>query len=180
MTFLFLSLRNDLVRIVILSVMISLLPQNPIDSLRDVLESGLPWGMVLYGEEEEQMMASSPEGSDIRTIWDEKIIKPYSPTVAEVDSVLAGDLIFIDWKSGLEPAIFSKYSTPSGDPLVHLSSRPVFMPNYPGWGFFKFNPWRAKFDEWIMRHREVREKQFNGVKFIKKLNDPNIILIRLD
>ena len=46
--------------------------------------------MVLYGEEEEQMMASSPLGSDIRTIWDEKIVKPYSPTVAEVDSVLAG------------------------------------------------------------------------------------------
>ena len=29
---------------------------------------------MLYGEEEEQMMASSPEGSVIRTIWDEKIV----------------------------------------------------------------------------------------------------------
>ena len=29
-----------------------------------MLESGLPWGMVLYGEEEEQMMASSPLGKD--------------------------------------------------------------------------------------------------------------------
>ena len=29
------------------------------------------------------------------------------------------------------------------------------MPNYPGWGFFKFNPWRAKFDELIRRHIEV-------------------------
>ena len=37
-----------------------------------------------------------------------------------------------------------RYSTPAGDPLVHLAQRPVFMPNYPGWGFFKFNPWRAK------------------------------------
>ena len=37
-----------------------------------------------------------------------------------------------------------RYSTPDGDPLVHLAKRPVFMPNYPGWGFFKFNPWRAK------------------------------------
>lgn len=79
---------------------------------------------VLYGEEEEEMMASSPEGSVIRRIWDEKIvnkwvtlkkcpnasvqIKPYSPTVAEVDSVLEGKSIFIDWKSGLEPAIFVK------------------------------------------------------------------------
>ena len=87
------------------------------------------------------MMASSPEGSVIRTIWDEKIvntnaqkickyriflgfkIKPYSPTVAEVDSVLDGKLIFIDWKSGLEPAIYVKYSTPSGDPLVSEMTR---------------------------------------------------------
>ena len=79
--------------------------QPPINTLQDVLDSGLPWGMVrpppknvsakligsryksrylkvdiflhvqvLYGEEEEQMMASSPEGSVIRTIWDEKIV----------------------------------------------------------------------------------------------------------
>ena len=40
--------------------------------------------------------------------------------------------------------IVFRYSTPAGDPLVHLAQRPVFMPNYPGWGFFKFNPWRAK------------------------------------
>ena len=50
-------------------------------------------------------------------------IKPYSPTVAEVDSVLDGKLIFIDWKSGLEPAIYVKYSTPSGDPLVSQETR---------------------------------------------------------
>ena len=49
--------------------------QPPIDNLNDVLDSGLPWGMVLYGEEEEEMMASSPEGSVIRRIWDEKIVK---------------------------------------------------------------------------------------------------------
>ena len=69
--------------------------------------------------------------------------------------MLEGKSIFIDWKSGLEPAIFVKYSTPSGDPLVHKASRPVFMPNYAGWGFFKFNPWRAKFDEQIRKHIEV-------------------------
>ena len=57
--------------------------------------------------------------------------------------------------AGLEPAIFVKYSTPSGKPLVHLAPRPVFMPNYAGWGFFKFNPWRAKFDEQIRKHIEV-------------------------
>ena len=39
---------------------------------------------------------------------------------------------------------------------VHLAERPVFMPNYPGWGFFKFNPWRPKFDQ-LIRHRAVNE-----------------------
>ena len=48
--------------------------EDAIDTLQDVIDSGLPWGMVLYGEEEEEMMASSPEGSVIRRIWDEKIV----------------------------------------------------------------------------------------------------------
>jgi hypothetical protein len=80
-----------------------------------------------------------------------------------VDSVFAGESIFIDWKSGLEPAIYVKYSTPGGDPLVHLASNPVFMPNFPGWGFYKFNPWRAKFDHLIEKHIEVDIEQYLSV-----------------
>lgn len=128
---------------------------SPIDTLQDVLASGLPWGMVLYGEEEEELMANSPIGSTIRTIWDEKNVMPYSPTVAEVDNVYEGKSVFIDWKSGLEPAIYARFSTAGGDPLVHLASNPVFMPNFPGWAFFKFNPWRATFDKEIQKHLEA-------------------------
>ena len=43
------------------------------------------------------------------------------------------------------------YTTPSGDPLIHLAPDPVFMPNFPGWGFHRFNPWRQRFDEVIQR-----------------------------
>jgi hypothetical protein len=32
----------------------------------------------------------------------------------------------------------------------------VFLPNYPGWFFHKFNPWRPAFDTLIQRHIEVR------------------------
>ena len=32
---------------------------------------------VLYGEEEEELMANSPIGSTIRTIWDEKNVNDY-------------------------------------------------------------------------------------------------------
>ena len=33
--------------------------------------------------------------------------------------------------------ILHRFSTAGGDPLVHLASNPVFMPNFPGWAFFK-------------------------------------------
>ena len=50
-----------------------------INTLAEVLASGLPWGMVLYGEEEEEMMAQS-EDPVVRRIWQEKIVTEYSPT----------------------------------------------------------------------------------------------------
>ena len=86
--------------------------------------------MVLYGEEEEEMMANS-EDPIIRTIWNNKIVAPYN-AVPQIRPVYEGKKVFIDWKSGLEPAIFVRYSTPAGDPLIHVASNPVFMPNYPG------------------------------------------------
>ena len=46
---------------------------------RQVLESGLSWAMVLYGEEEEEMMQKSADPV-IRRIWDEKIVEEYAPT----------------------------------------------------------------------------------------------------
>ena len=71
----------------------------------------------------------------IQTIWNEKIVAPYN-AVPQIRPVYDGEKVFIDWKSGLEPAIFVRYSTPAGDPLIHVASNPVFMPNYPGKYFF--------------------------------------------
>ncbi len=50
-----------------------------INTLKGVLDSGLPWSMVLYGEEEEAMMAQSTDPI-IKKIWDEKKVEQYSPT----------------------------------------------------------------------------------------------------
>ena len=33
--------------------------------------------------------------------------------------------------------------------FLQRSKNPVFMANYPGWGFYRFNPWRERFDEVI-------------------------------
>ena len=51
---------------------------DPMNSLKDVVESGLPWGMVLYGEDEERLMQQSQDPI-IQTIWREKIEEPYRP-----------------------------------------------------------------------------------------------------
>ena len=51
---------------------------QPINSLAEVIESGLEWGMVMYGEEEERMMAQSTDPV-ISTIWKYKIEEPYRP-----------------------------------------------------------------------------------------------------
>ena len=53
-----------------------------------MIESKLPWGMVLYGEEEEEMMANS-EDPIIQTIWNEKIVAPYN-AVPQIRPVYEG------------------------------------------------------------------------------------------
>ena len=98
-----------------------------------MIESNLPWGMVLYGEVEENLMATS-EDPIIQTIWNEKNVEPFS-AIAQIRPVYEGKKIFIDYKSGLESAIFVRYVNPAGDPLIHVASNPVFMPNYPGSSF---------------------------------------------
>ena len=52
---------------------------DPINTLKEVVESGLEWGMVMYGEEEERMMAQSTDPV-ISAIWKYKVEEPYRPT----------------------------------------------------------------------------------------------------
>ena len=52
---------------------------SPIDTLKQVLDSGLSWAMVLYGEEEEEMMQKSADPV-IKRIWDEKMVEEYAPS----------------------------------------------------------------------------------------------------
>ena len=88
----------------------------------------------------------------------------------QIEGVYEGRSVFIDWRSGLEPAIRVHYSTPAGDPLVHLAPDPVFMANLPGWAFHRFNPWRERFDQLIQRTVEA-----GLVDFWKQVNKSNKI-----
>ena len=109
---------------------------NPIDTLEQVIDSELPWEMVMYGEEEEEMMASSKDPV-ISKIWKGIIEVKYKP-VPDIYGVFKGEKVFIDWKSGLEPAVYVRFSKDSGERQVHIAGRPLFMPNYPGKKLFIF------------------------------------------
>ena len=52
----------------------------PIDKLEEVLDSGLPWEMVVYGVEVEDAMASGALGPVVKELWEGKIPREYSPT----------------------------------------------------------------------------------------------------
>lgn len=41
------------------------------DNLGEVLDSGLAWGLILYGEEEEQFLAAATDPV-LATVWQDK------------------------------------------------------------------------------------------------------------
>ena len=52
--------------------------EEPIDTFAKVVESGLTWDLILYGEEIENYMATTNDPV-IRTIWDNKQVVEYDP-----------------------------------------------------------------------------------------------------
>ena len=52
---------------------------QPIDTLKKIVDSQMPIGMMLYGEEEEGLMAIS-EDPIIKHIWDNKYVVEFTPT----------------------------------------------------------------------------------------------------
>ena len=58
---------------------------KPINTLAEVIESGLEWGLVLYGEEEEIQMAQSTDPV-ISTIWRDKNVVPLEEHANAVSS----------------------------------------------------------------------------------------------
>nr|XP_040569314.1 glutamate receptor ionotropic, delta-2-like [Lepeophtheirus salmonis] len=126
---------------------------NPINTLEDVVENDLPWGMILYGELEESIMAQSKD-KIVQKIWADKIVLEYQ-VLPQIEPVYKGEMILIDWKNGLTPGLKVEFSTSGGDPLLYMSPHPIFMNNYSGWAFKPFNPWKKIFDKFILQCKEM-------------------------
>ena len=92
---------------------------SPLDTLAQVVQSPLPWGLILYGEEEEKVMAASTDPI-ISQIWSvschckswsvmllceqKKEEVKLDETYAVLKRVAAGEFVFLDYKNGVGAA----------------------------------------------------------------------------
>lgn len=68
--------------------------------------------------------------------------------------VYRGEVIFIDYRSGINPAIQVHFTTKTGKKMLRMSTNPIMYHNYLIWGFYKFSPWKYRFDRIIRRCQE--------------------------
>nr|XP_040576005.1 ionotropic receptor 21a-like [Lepeophtheirus salmonis] len=120
---------------------------KPINTIEDVLESGLPWGMVKYDELEQKMMEKSNDSS-IKKIWKNMEFLPFN-ALPDVESVFQSKRIVFDYRMGLQASVQSGYSTQDGISFVHVSDEPIFMKSPIAWNFNANNPWKFIFDNHI-------------------------------
>ncbi|CAF2743233.1 unnamed protein product [Lepeophtheirus salmonis] len=118
-----------------------------INTIEDVLESGLPWGMVNYDELEQQMIEKSND-SNIKKIWKDMEFLPFN-ALPDVESAFQSKRIVFAYRMGLQASVQSGYSTQDGFSFVHISEESIFMKNPVAWNFNANNPWKFIFDNHI-------------------------------
>ena len=66
----------------------------------------------------------------------------------------------MDYVSGLEAEMRTRYTTTSGNLLIHQSDERVLPPRHSAFGLRPFNPWKKTFNKIIRQALEARgEKQ---------------------
>ncbi|CAB4069886.1 unnamed protein product [Lepeophtheirus salmonis] len=124
---------------------------KPINTIEDVLESGLPWGMVKYDElvrKPNKKMMEKSNDSSIKKIWKNMEFLPFN-ALPDVESVFQSKRIVFDYRMGLQASVQSGYSTQDGISFVHVSDEPIFMKSPIAWNFNANNPWKFIFDNHI-------------------------------
>ena len=97
---------------------------EPILFFPKVVESNIPWHKAVYGGPADVMLSSNPDPVYTK-LWADKISLGYSQKDMDesFSGVYDGKNIVIDWHSGMSQYL-AKYSTPSGNPLIHISKTP--------------------------------------------------------
>ena len=79
----------------------------------------------------DQMLKSSQDPI-LQKIWTGKTEIKHKDIAQTTLGVYKGENIRIGWRAGLTGSAVVKYSTPSGDPLIHISNHPYLFTSILG------------------------------------------------
>ena len=130
---------------------------KPINNMEDVVTSGLPWTMALYGEEVELYLARSEDPVEKR-FWEGKTVIPYTDfPIVEMREVFEGRRVFVEWKPIVDLLIGKFLRRPDGDLLVHYTYKLLHHVNggYDVVSFYAVNPWYKQFNKILYTYKET-------------------------
>ncbi len=130
---------------------------EPIDTIPRLLESGLPWTMVLYGEAVEHHLSTSVDPA-IRRFWDGKdVIRHHHFPYEQMKAVYERKMVFVQYHPILRKMVNIGFTMPNGEKLIHIvDDLGVFPGTYYVWAFHPLDPWLASsFDPFLYALREA-------------------------
>ncbi len=129
---------------------------EPINNMEDIVNSGFPWTMVMYGEEIELFLARSEDPIEKR-FWEGKTEVPYADfPVDGMRDVFEGRSVLIEWKPIVDLLVGKFLRRSDGDLLVHYTFKHLHYVNegYDVVSFSAVNPWYNQFDKILYAYKE--------------------------
>ncbi len=133
-----------------------------IDDISDIVNSGMPWSMQLYGEELDRQLSNAQDSNLVR-FWTENV-PPDSYGDYQYDKLLLayqGKGLYVDYNMLASVAIEAGFTRSNGQSELRMSGNifPWTDDNvYFSWAFHPINPWIARHFLLICTHTNYRFK----------------------
>ncbi len=130
---------------------------KPINTIEDLVKSGLPWNMVLYGEPIEKVLEETQDPV-FKKFWEEKEVVPYkSFPYDRMTDVYEGNSVMVEYSGFVNNLVKVAFMMPDGEALVHVPSTPLGF-NITAetiWAFHPLNPWLHRFEPLLHSFLEI-------------------------
>ena len=130
--------------------------KQPIGSLQELVQSGLPYTFVLYGEPSEKELEMSQDPT-IKKFWENKQVIPYEDFSYErVKDVYEGNSVMVEYFEYINTIVQAAFTLPNGEPLVHVPRSVGFNTSgHSIWAFHPMNPWLHSFEPFLLTFTET-------------------------
>ncbi len=145
--------------------------EKAIDTMYDIVNSKLPWTMVLYGEEVETQLMTSQDPIE-KAFWDGKtVVDFYDFPYETIKTVIERKEITVEWFAHTEILLKRYLRRQNGEHLIHRSKEPITSVQSGDCVnvimFNKINPWTERFSRYIQMYNEVGMFEIWNTKHIE-------------